>query len=120
MSTCFNFNCDCDKEIHALNNKSRCIVCLEDFTQEQKHPRSELFEGIRPDGPNKTIDLQNKKERDLTYANPIIKHHVKYFPQIVAYVHYRCHQKIHDPENPLSYLIQYTRDDSIKFYKERQ
>jgi len=118
MTTCFNFGCDCEKEIHSLNTKDRCIVCLQDFTEEQKHPQSSLFEGLLPDGPNKTIDKQNKRERDLTHANPIIKHHVNYFPQIIAYVHYRCHQKIHDPEKPLTHLIQYTRAEAMKFYRK--
>lgn len=49
----------------------------------------------------------------------LIKHHVSYYPQIVAYVHFNCHEKIHDPKNPITHLIQYEREDSIRFYKEK-
>ena len=50
----------------------------------------------------------------------LIEHHVKYFPQIVAFVHYDCHQKIHDPENPIKHLIQYEDGDSRKFYEGKK
>ena len=50
----------------------------------------------------------------------LIKHHIRYYPEAVAFVHYDCHNKIHDPDNPLSVFIQYTRDESIKFYKEKE
>lgn len=74
-----------------MNSRNRCIVCLDDFTDDE-----------------------------INGDNPIIKHHVKYFPEVIAYVHYRCHQKIHDPENPIEHLIQYVRKDSIKFYKMKK
>lgn len=119
LKICYNFNCDCEAEVHSLNSKIRCIVCLEDFTDEQRHPKTNVFEGLKVDGPNKQIDEQNQRERTVTETNPIIKHHVKYFPQIVAYVHYRCHQKIHDPDNPITSLIQYTREESLQFYKDK-
>lgn len=51
---------------------------------------------------------------------PLIKHHVKYFPEIVAYVHFDCHKKIHDPNNPIEYLIQYEPEDSRNFYEEKR
>jgi len=47
----------------------------------------------------------------------LIKHHVSYFPELIAYVHFDCHQKIHDPDNPLEQFIQYTREDSIRYYE---
>lgn len=49
----------------------------------------------------------------------LIKHHVSYFPEIIAWVHFDCHRKIHDPDNPLEQFIQYTREDSIRFYAEK-
>lgn len=48
----------------------------------------------------------------------LIKHHVSYYPEVIAYVHYECHRKIH--ETPLTTFIQYKREDSIKFYKENK
>ena len=51
------------------------------------------------------------------YGEQLIKHHVSYFdPEIIAYVHYHCHQKIHDPEKPIKHLIHYKNGDSRKFY----
>lgn len=49
----------------------------------------------------------------------LIKHHVSYYPEIIAFVHFDCHRKIHDPDNPLKQFIQYTREDSLRFYKEK-
>ena len=48
----------------------------------------------------------------------LIKHHVTYFPEKLAYVHFDCHRKIHDPDNPLTVWIQYQPDDSRKFYQQ--
>lgn len=50
----------------------------------------------------------------------LIKHHVSYFPETIAYVHFNCHQKIHDPDNPLDVWIQYEPEDSKKFYREKK
>ena len=55
-------------------------------------------------------------DEDTHLIQPLIKHHVKYFPQVIAYVHYACHKKIHDTENPITSLIQYGEGDSVKFY----
>lgn len=49
----------------------------------------------------------------------LIKHHISYYPQIIAFVHFKCHEKIHDPDNPIQHLIQYQDGDSLKFYKEK-
>lgn len=51
----------------------------------------------------------------------LIRHHVKYFPEEVAHVHYECHKIIHDPDDPrYKYLIQYEDGDSRKFYELNQ
>lgn len=50
----------------------------------------------------------------------LIKHHASYDPEVIAYVHYRCHQKIHDPENPVKFLIQFTPDEVKKFYAKKK
>ena len=46
-----------------------------------------------------------------------IVHHLRYFPERVSFVHYECHQKIHDIDNPLTIFIQYEKGDSKKFYE---
>ncbi len=48
----------------------------------------------------------------------LIVHHVSYFPEICCFVHYSCHNKIHDPDNPIRALIQYKDGDSRKFYEK--
>ena len=55
-------------------------------------------------------------DEDTHLIQPLIKHHVQYFPQVIAYVHYECHKKIHDTKNPIISLIQYEEGDSAKFY----
>ena len=50
----------------------------------------------------------------------LIKHHVSYFPEVIAFVHYKCHNQIHHPDNTLPHLIQYKRKDSKKFYKDKK
>ena len=54
------------------------------------------------------------KDVDSTMIFSLIRHHVSYFPEVIAYVHYDCHRKIHD--TPLNVFIQYADGDSRKFY----
>ena len=76
-----------------LNNREQCIVCF-------KPPYIEEMHG-------------------LTAATPLIKHHVTYFPEKIAFVHYDCHKKIHgDP--PMTMWIQYDDGDARKFYAIKQ
>ena len=49
----------------------------------------------------------------------LIKHHISYYPEYVAYVHFECHQLIHEPESPLNMFVQYTASDSKRYYKEK-
>ena len=74
-----------------INSQDKCIVCFE--------------------GPEKWEDGTDIQ---------LIKHHISYFPEKIAYVHFKCHQKIHDPDNPLVQFIQYTREDSIRFYEKKK
>ena len=59
------------------------------------------------------VTYMNTKDRCIVCFKPpekdleLIAHHVTYFQQLIAFVHYECHQKIHDPENPINHLIQY-------------
>jgi len=48
----------------------------------------------------------------------LIKHHVSYFPELIAHVHFSCHQEIHDGKFP--YLIQYQPGDSRLFYEQQK
>jgi len=50
----------------------------------------------------------------------LIKHHVKYSPEEIIWVHYRCHQKIHDTDSPLTQWTQYTKEDKKLFYKDKK
>jgi len=74
-----------------LNSQEQCIVCFG-----------------KPEKWENGLDIE------------LIKHHVSYYPQIIAYVHYQCHAKIHDSEKPIEHLIQYEKGDSIKFYQEKE
>ena len=72
-----------------LNSGERCIVCFQPQKYEEMHGISGL--------------------------TPLIKHHVAYFPEKIAFVHYECHKKIHgDP--PMTLWIQYDDGDARKFY----
>ena len=48
----------------------------------------------------------------------MIKHHVSYYPEIIAHVHYDCHNDIHDGKYP--HLLQYQEGDSRRFYDEKK
>ena len=77
-------------EIH--NSCELCAVC---------------FEGT-------TTDEETHERINLT------KHHIRYFPQKIAFVHSKCHDKIHDPKNPITYLIDFQQGDSRKFYENQK
>ena len=64
--------------------------------------------------------IQNTKRFGIDYElNVAVKHHITYFPEKVTWVHQKCHTKIHDPQNPLTHLIQYDNGDSEKFYANK-
>ena len=72
-----------------LNSRNRCIVC----------------------GFGRAFDIQTRM------IEPLVGHHVTYFPAVVAWVHYHCHRKIHD--NTITSLIQYEGSDSKKYYEKK-
>ena len=78
-----------------MNDDNICIVC---FQPPEVKPENNIL---------------GEKE-----VFPLIKHHVAYFPELIAFVHYECHKKIHD--TPLTALIQYKEGDSRKFYEEKK
>ena len=71
-----------------INCPDRCLVC---------------FQGpeIRTEPPH--------------FIYQLIKHHISYFPEVIAFVHYDCHKKIHNM--PLLNFFQYRDGDSRKFYE---
>ena len=75
-----------------LNSRDRCIVC----------------------GSERAFDIETRM------IEPLVGHHVKYFPPVVAWVHYRCHATIHDTDNPLTQLIQYSDGDARKYYEAKK
>ena len=75
-----------------LNSRDRCMVC----------------------GGERTSDIR-------TYMiDPLVGHHVKYFPPEVAWVHYACHKKIHDTEKPMTIFIQYEEGDARRYYGQKK
>ena len=67
-----------------LNNSKFCLACFGKPEKEKK----EIWKG-----------------KISTIVIPLIKHHVKYIPEEIGYVHYKCHNDIHDGKFP--HLIQY-------------
>ena len=55
-----------------------------------------------------------------TLLNPMIKHHIRYYPEAIAWVHYKCHQEIHDADNPLDVYIQYELEEQERFQSEKK
>ena len=82
----------CNQGVEFHNFCELCAVCFE--------------------GP--TIDEETHERINLT------KHHIRYFPQKIAFVHSKCHDKIHDPKNPITYLIDFQQGDSRKFYENQK
>lgn len=63
-----------------------------------------------------TCFVCKKKIFMATKPRGIRKHHISYYPEITCWVHQDCHDRIHDPDNPLTSFIKYSREDSLKFY----
>ena len=72
-----------------LNSRDKCIVC----------------------GFGRAFDTRTRM------IEPLLGHHVTYFPAVVAWVHYHCHRKIHG--NPITSLIQYDDGDSRRYYEKK-
>jgi len=62
------------------------------------------------------VDGKGKSARTLK----LIKHHIKYNPEEIIWVHYKCHQKIHDINNPMTLWIRYTEKEKKSFYKNNK
>ena len=80
-----------------MNDNKKCIAC-----------------GGKPEQGESSIIVNGK------YAPvkvPLIKHHVKYDPELVAFVHFQCHMDIHDGKYP--HLIQYEEGESREYYDKK-
>ena len=77
-----------------LNSPEFCMICF-------KKP-----EVMNDDNSTRTLKL--------------IKHHIKYDPETVIWIHYKCHQKIHDTDKPLTQWIQYNEEEKKLFYKNKK
>ena len=77
-----------------MNSDKFCMIC---------------FKGPEMDG-------KGKEARTLK----LIKHHVTYNPEKIIWVHFKCHGKIHDPDNPMRTWIQYTEGEKKLFYKNKK
>ena len=62
------------------------------------------------------VDGKGKSTRTLK----LIKHHIKYNPEEIIWVHYKCHQKIHDANNPMTLWLRYTEKEKKSFYKNNK
>ena len=72
-----------------LNSRDKCIVC----------------------GFERAFNTQTRM------IEPLVGHHITYFPAVIAWVHYHCHRKIHN--NPITSLIQYEDGDSRRYYEKK-
>ena len=81
--------------VEFMNQPTKCIACMK--------------------GRNKAQDERFKiNGNSATRWVPLIKHHVRYEPEMIAYVHYDCHQDIHKGLYP--HLIQYQEGESREYY----
>ena len=62
------------------------------------------------------VDGKGKSARTLK----LIKHHITYNPEEIIWVHNKCHQKIHDVNNPMMLWIRYTEKEKKSFYKNKK
>jgi hypothetical protein len=82
-----------------INTNKKCVVC---FGGVEKVDRI----NIKVNGSTKKI------------IRPMERHHIQYFPEVIAFVHRSCHEAIHEGKYP--HLIQYQDGDSRKFYGEKE
>jgi hypothetical protein len=88
-------------DVFYMNSNDKCIACS----------------GKRQQGESSII-INGKYG---TVKIPLIKHHVRYDPEVIAYVHFDCHQIIHDPDDPrYKHLIQFQEGESREYYDEKK
>ena len=101
-----------------MNDPRRCAICF-------KGPKNEPMNGEERNDPfskphrSRTEDEENKLMENAKMVEvPLVGHHVSYFPEKIAFVHYECHKVIH--ETPLTTWIQYNDGDARKFYEGKR
>ena len=62
------------------------------------------------------VDGKGKSARTLKLE----KHHIKYNPEKIIWVHNKCHRKIHNPDNSMTLWIRYTEKEKKSFYKDKK
>lgn len=83
-----------------MNRPDRCIAC-----------------GKKPDKVEGNIKINRVFKKIIV---PLIKHHVRYNPEMIAYVHFNCHLIIHDENDPrYKHLIQYQEGESREYYDNK-
>ena len=83
-----------------MNNRNKCICC-----------------GGRPKKMEGHIPVNGKP---LKMIVSLIKHHVKYNPEVVGWVHPDCHIIIHNENDPrYKHLIQYEAGESRQYYAKK-
>ncbi len=71
------------------------------------------------------VQYLNTREKCICCFGPpeddyeLIVHHVRYFPEVRCFVHWRCHNEIHETPSRHPHLIQYDEGDSRRFYERR-
>ncbi len=80
-----------------MNQNTKCICC-----------------GGKPEQGTSSIIINGHRRATNI---PLIKHHVKYDPEIIAYVHFKCHMEIHDGKHP--HLVQYQEGESKGYYDNK-
>ena len=87
--------------VEYMNQSNRCIAC--------GRGRDKQFHKIKVNG------------KSIKHKIPLIKHHVRYDPEVIAYVHFECHKIIHDPDDPrYKHLIQFQDGESRKYYDRKK
>ena len=63
---------------------------------------------------------ETDRDGDSVRTLKLIKHHIKYSPEELIWVHHKCHLKIPDADSPMTQWIQYTEEDKKLFYKNKK
>lgn len=83
-----------------MNNNKKCLAC-----------------GGKPKQGTSSIIVNGHY---LPVKIPLIKHHIRYNPELIGHVHAECHNIIHDENDPrYKHLIQYESGESREYYAKK-
>mgnify|MGYP001339018632 FL=1 len=78
-----------------------------------------IVEGTPFVNTQETCIVCHVKSSDDT--NPMVRQHIRYYErETIAWVHSKCHQKIHDPENPITAFIPFEPAAKDRFDSEKK